>query len=216
MTCTHCKAADDVFSKGWARRELEDYRKKGAAKTTRLMLEALIKSGVRGLSLLDIGGGVGAIQHELLEAGMASGTDVDASSAYLNAARIEAERRGTAGRMQYLHGDFVDLAPTIDAADIVTLDRVVCCYPHMEKLVELSSARAKQFYALVYPRDNWLTRAGIPVFNFFAFQIWRNPFRTFVHPTPEIERILHTNGLQRVFHQYVGLWQVAIYQRSAG
>lgn len=214
MTCTHCKAAEDVFSAGWAQRELEDYRRKGAAKTTRLMLDRLKEAGVAGATLLDIGGGVGAIQHELLDAGIAQGVDVDASSAYLNAARLEAERRGTSDRMVYLHGDFVDLAPDIEAADIVTLDRVVCCYPHMEQLVDLSSARAKRLYALIYPRDNWLTRTGIPLFNLLAFRMWGNPFRTFVHPTPQIDRILRENGLRRWFHHYVGLWQVAIYQRG--
>lgn len=214
MTCTHCKAAEDVFSGKWVQRELEDYRRKGAAKTTRLLVERLKEAGVNGATLLDIGGGVGVIQHELLAAGIAQGVDVDASSAYLNAARMEAERRATVDRMVYLHGDFVDLAENIEAADIVTLDRVVCCYPDMHRLVNLSSERAKRLYALVYPRDNWLTRAGIPLVNLLAFRMWGNPFRTFVHPTPEIDEILRGNGLRRWFHQYAGLWQVAIYQRG--
>ena len=49
---------------------------------------------VGGATLLDIGGGVGAIRHELLAAGATSVTSVDASGPYLDAARSESKRRG--------------------------------------------------------------------------------------------------------------------------
>lgn len=39
------------------------------------------------------------------------------------------------GRFRY--GDFVSLAPDLETADLVTLDRVVCCYPELEPLVYL-------------------------------------------------------------------------------
>ena len=125
------------------------------------MIDALKKQGVSGVSLLDIGGGVGAIQHGLLAAGVQNATDVDASKAYLAAARQEANRRGIADRVDFQYGNFVEMADKIEPADVVTLDRVICCYPDMEKLVSLSVERARQLYGLVYPRDTWWIKIGL-------------------------------------------------------
>ncbi|UCC73007.1 MAG: methyltransferase domain-containing protein [Gemmatimonadota bacterium] len=82
---------------------------------------------MEGATLLDIGGGVGVIQHELLDAGARGATGVEAVPRYLAAARGEAERRGHAERVDLVLGDFVELAGAIEPADMVTLDRVICC-----------------------------------------------------------------------------------------
>lgn len=118
------------------------------------------------MSLLDIGGGIGVIQHELRAAGVTGITGVDASRAYLAMAREEAERRGYAGDARYVYGDFVALADGIAPADIVTLDRVVCCYPDMAALMDSAAAKAGRFLGLVYPRDDgdrviWRSRPRI-------------------------------------------------------
>ncbi|MGE5101239.1 MAG: methyltransferase domain-containing protein, partial [Deltaproteobacteria bacterium] len=76
--------------------------------------------GVDGASLLDIGGGVGAIHHTLLDAGATNARHVDVSPDYINAAREEAGRRGHADRVLFLRGDFVQLAPEVADADVVT------------------------------------------------------------------------------------------------
>ncbi|MBE3039503.1 MAG: class I SAM-dependent methyltransferase, partial [Chloroflexi bacterium] len=86
-------------------------------KTTRVLIDALKAKGIQGLSLLDIGGGVGAIQHELLDAGVQNATDVDASQAYLNAAKEEAQRRGLTERVNFQHGNFVDIAAQMPPGD---------------------------------------------------------------------------------------------------
>lgn len=214
MVCSHCQGAEDVFGKGFAKRDLKEYREKGASKATQIMLDALKKLGVSGKTLLDIGGGVGIVQHELIKAGVSQATDVDASQAYIQAAQKEAERQGHPDKISFQHGDFVQLAPQIEAADIVTLDRVVCCYPDMHKLVELSSARAKDFYALIYPRDNIISRNVVHIFNFFAFRIHGNPFRTYIHDSQTVDGIIRGNGLQQVAYQKSGMWQVAVYRKG--
>src|SRR6266508_4007771 len=117
MDCCQCRGMESQFDRGEAERKLRAYRRGGPVLSTR--------------TLLDIGGGVGAIQHELLKAGAARATDVDASNAYLDAARAEAARQGHADRATFHHGDFVALADAIAPADIVTLDRVICCYHDM-------------------------------------------------------------------------------------
>ena len=93
--------------------ELAKYRTDGPRPWTRTLIEALKAEGVEGSTLLDIGGGIGAIEHELLDAGLANAINVDASAAYLDAAREESERRGHRGRVTYHHGDFVELAEAI-------------------------------------------------------------------------------------------------------
>jgi hypothetical protein len=213
MLCPHCQDAEDVFSSRLARSELADYRKHGARKTTRILLDKLKQAGVKGLSLLDIGGGVGAIPHELIPAGLEQAIDVDASSSYIKASQEEAQARGHADRIQYRHGDFVTLAPDIEAADIVTLDRVVCCYPDVQALIDLSAERAKQFYALVYPRDNIVFRALMPLVNLLAFRIWGKAFRTYIHDSQKIDARIRAKGLELREHRKTGLWQVFIYQR---
>ncbi|MBI2966094.1 MAG: hypothetical protein HYY34_07815 [Chloroflexi bacterium] len=71
MNCCQCQGIEQVFNAKVAARELRAYRKKGPRKTTRLLIDALKAEGVDGLTLLDIGGSIGKIQHELLDAGAA-------------------------------------------------------------------------------------------------------------------------------------------------
>src|SRR6185503_20728089 len=155
MSSCGCQGVDKVFGDRTAEHDLRRYRKRGPAKSTRILLEQLMEEGVGGATVLDVGGGVGAVQQELLAAGAERATTVEASPAYVRAARAEAGRRGTLDRVEYVEGDFVAMADGVGPADIVTLDRVVCCYPDMEALVGRSADRARRLYGLVYPRDTW-------------------------------------------------------------
>jgi magnesium-protoporphyrin O-methyltransferase len=210
--CGQCQGLEEIFNQESVRKELARYRKKGPARTTRLLLEAVQKVAARGMTLLDIGGGVGAIEHTLLSDGVARATSVDASSAYIAANQSEAQRRGLAGRVDYQHGDFVDLAPHIQPADIVTLDRVICCYHDMENLVDLSAQRAKKVYAVVYPRDRWFVKLAMRLMNFFL-RLQKSPYRAFVHPTQEVNSILERNGFLKHFYTQTFVWQVVVYTR---
>jgi hypothetical protein len=213
MNCCQCQGIEDLFNSQLVAKELAEYRKKGAGKTTRLLAEALQAEGVQGASLLDIGGGVGVLQHTLIAAGVEQATDVDASQAYLRAAQEEAARRGIADRIHFQHGNFVELAPQIPVAEIVTLDRVVCCFPDMEHLVDLSAARASKLYGLVYPRDTWLARIGVWLIN-LPFRLQRKHFRVFVHSSKAVDAILSSHGLKRKFHRNTLVWQVMVYGRE--
>ncbi len=149
-------AVGNEFGEATARRDLRSYRKSGPARTTRWLLEGLRGDGVAGLTVLDIGAGVGAVHLDLLKDGAASAIDVDGSPAYVTVAREEATQQGLVEKVSYVVGDFVARAPTIAPADLVVLDRVVCCYPDMDALVRQSVARARLRYGLVYP----VTRGG--------------------------------------------------------
>lgn len=214
MDCCQCQGIEGLFNQREARRSLKAYRGKGPARSTRILLDAVrAQGGVEGATLLDIGGGIGAIQLNLLAAGVTAATDVDASTAYLEVAREEAAREGFGDRVTYHHGNFVDLAPSIAPADIVTLDRVLCCYHDLRGLVGSSAAKARRLYGVVYPRDPRFAPLFAAAAN-LIFRLQRNPFRLFVHRTRDVEALLHAAGLERRFHRTAGLWQVAVYART--
>lgn len=202
-----------MFDEEEVRKDLNDYRENGPEKTTQWLIEQISEAGLEGLSVLDIGGGVGAIQHALLEGGAASAVHVDASSAYINAARDEAKRRELTERITFHQGNFIDIAPQLAAADIVTLDKVICCFDDMQALVAESSRLARKFYAVIFPIDNILLRMGMHIANFFMNIFTDNPFRMFVHPTSEVERLVNEAGLQRSYYRRSGIWQVIVYSR---
>jgi magnesium-protoporphyrin O-methyltransferase len=212
MTCCQCQGIEAHFGQKEANKKLEQYHQKGPLKTTQLLIDALKAEGVEGMTLLDIGGGIGVIQHELLEAGVTSAVSVEASSAYAQAARAETERRGHQARVTSYAGNFTDLATHIRPADIVTLDRVICCYHDMPSLVELSAARAGQLYGLVYPRDTWWVKLGLALENCFHW-LRREHFRVFAHSTKTVEALLGRQGLKQCFYQQAGSWQIVIYRR---
>jgi len=194
--------------------DLHKFRKKGPIPSTRALIEALKAERVQGATLLDIGGGIGAIQHELIDAGLAHVTFVEASEPYLDAARKESQRRGHDGRITFLHGDFVGLADSIAPAKIVTLDRVINVYPEWERLTDLAAARAECLFGLVYPRDTRRVRLVIFAMN-LLLRLLRQPVRASVRPHDVIERIALENGLSSRLSRSVGpAWQVAVFRRE--
>lgn len=211
MTCPQCVGIETQFGERTARRELERYRRKGAHGPTRILADAILDAG-GGETLLDIGGGVGALQHVLLEEGTRAAISVDASSAYLQVARQEAERRGLAGRVDHRHGDFLEVAAEISPSDIVTLDKVVCCYPELWPLVTLSAERARRLWGAVYPRPHLLNRIGLPLVNLFE-KVRRIPFRVFLHPPREIDRLLVERGFVRRMRETTLLWEIVLWER---
>ena len=216
MSACCCQGFESMFGERTARRDLERYRRKGPSKPTLRLLDALRREGVQGATVLDIGGGVGAIQHELLASGAVRATGVDASPAYLRAATSEAERRGHGDRVIQHEGDFVALAGDIASADVVTLDRVICCYPDVDRLVGRSAERARRLYGLVHPRDAWWTRVAFRVLN-LGLRLARRQFRAYVHPVEAVDRISRSAGLELQLRQDVGpIWQVVVYERTLG
>lgn len=204
---------DRQFDARHAADKLRAYRRDGPPPMTRQLIDALAEGGLEGRTILDIGGGVGAVHHELLAAGAARAVDVDASGAYVAVARGEAERQGHADRVHYVAGDFVALADDVEAADLVALDRVICCYPDMAALVSRSVAHARRRYGLVYPRDTVFGRIGIGFFN-LTQRLSRSSFRAFVHPTADVEALVTAQGFVIHARRSNLVWQLAVFERS--
>lgn len=212
MPCNCCEITDRAFSEDEARAELRDYRKHGPPNQTRLILEAIRSLGLKNAELLDIGGGVGAIYHELLKDVAEKATHVDASSAYLKEAKQEAARRGHSERVNFIHADFTDVASELPKADIVTLDRVVCCYPDFRRLLKAGADHSRRALALTYPRETWYMRLGLRVVNFFQ-GLRKDPFRVFLHPVAEMDSLLKREGLERVSLRRLFVWEMGLYRR---
>ena len=152
------------------------------------------------------------IQHELLKAGVSGAVGVDASSAYIKAVEGEAERQGHGDRISSHFGDFVEVAQEISPANIVTLDRVLCCYHDLDRLVSLSTEKATCLYGVVYPKDTWPVKAAFGIINFYL-RLTRKTFRVFVHPTAVVDALIRCSGLQPVHSSETLIWQVALHGR---
>ena len=156
---TYGNVAGAHFDEKIAKRDLESYRKKGPGPTARLLRDLLVATGTVGGVLLDVGSGVGGLSFELLERGVERAVAVDASAAYLAAATQEATRRNRLRAVDFVHGDFVDVGTQIPPATVVTLDRVVCCYPAFEPLLNESPTSVDRWPAC---REPSATRCRLP------------------------------------------------------
>jgi magnesium-protoporphyrin O-methyltransferase len=207
-----CPGCPNVFSRDEAEKDLQRYRDRGADPTTKALIDAIQALGVDGATVIDIGGGIGAIQLDLLAAGAASTVSVDASPEYVAVARSEAERRGLGDRTRHLGGDFATLADDIEPADIVTLDKVVCCYPDLSLLIGRSVQHARRAIGLVYPRDAGWVRAIAAVLN-AGSRLFRSPTRFYIHRMAGADRLIREAGFEPRPVRRGLFWQVVLYVR---
>jgi Methyltransferase small domain len=210
-----CGCADpfEIFDQKSADDDLARYRRQGPDRTTRMLLDMIRSVGLRDATLLDIGAGIGVIDHELLEDVAETAVLVDASPPAVDAARSEARDRGTVDRMEFIEGDFVAQASAIDRAHIVTLDRVVCCYADVASLVRMSASRARSLYGLVLPRDRVVVRLGLRLLNVW-FRIRGLRYRTYVHPNRVVDALVADAGLRPRMEDGTFAWRVVLYDRS--
>jgi len=163
--------------------------------------------------LLDIGSGIGAVTFELLKRGTTSAIGVDLSSAYVAAASSEVARLGRSNSARFMHADFLDVASDLPSADVVTLDRVICCYPDHERLLDEALRHADRYIALSYPRDCWYVRLWVRLEN-FGRRLRKNSFRTFVHSPTTMENRIHRTGFALLSRSCTRAWCADVYARS--
>lgn len=209
-----CPGCPNLFTAKAAEEGLRRYRRQGPDPSTRELIDALVAEGIAGATLLDLGGGVGVIPLELLARGAVSAFSIDASSAYVAVARAEAERRGIADRSFYREADFVAVSADVAPADVVTLDRMICCYGDMPALVGRALDHANRLIGLVYPRDAWWVRLVAGVMNVGSALLQRQ-LRWHIHSEDALDRLVLDAGFQRTLLRRGILWQVAIFVRSS-
>lgn len=202
-----------VFDSREATRRLDRFHRRGLDDRAADVV-AYLSGRVDGMAVLEVGGGVGDVQVALLEAGASTAINVELSDAWEDAAAELVAEAGVGGRVTRRLGDFVAIAGEVEAADVVVLNRVVCCYPDMERMVDAAAARTRRFLVVVVPRERWWIRAAVAVGNRFL-GLRGCGFRAFVHPTAEMERIAREAGLAPVHRSRDLIWQSTVFERPA-
>lgn len=202
------------FNTKEANRRMSSYLKRGLDPLAKRVVAYLTGRGVEGLSVLEVGGGVGDLQAELLSDGASRALNIELSDAYQPVAEELADERGLADRMSRRFGDFVEIADELEPADVVVLNRVVCCYPFMERMVRAAASKSGRYLALVFPKDRFYTRMFIRFGN-ALMAVRKCDFRAFVHPVGEIERVAAEDGLEVVHRDGTWFWQAIVWERPA-
>ena len=200
-----------VFGKRQARRDARRYRRKGLDETAQRIVDGVAERGVSDATVLEVGGGVGAIDIELLKAGAREATVVELSAEYdEEAAGLLAENQ-LEGRVVRRHGDFVEVGDVIEPADVVVMHRVVCCYPDPEALVGAAALHAGRLLALSFPRETWWIRIGWYAVDAWFRLVYR--FESYVHAHSTILGAAGRAGFTPVREQTGWLWHVAVLER---
>jgi magnesium-protoporphyrin O-methyltransferase len=200
------------FNQRFARRLANRYRKRGLDPTAQTMVEFLRGLGLEGASVLEVGGGVGELEVELLQAGAARAQNLELSPAYEQQARILAGQAGVQGQIDWRIHDLAGDPGAVAPADLVVLHRVVCCYPDYERLLAAAADHARRGLVFSYPPHNLLSRAFYRVFN-LVMRLTHSDFRGFAHPPGAMLRVLEDRGLRRTFQHRSRIWQVAGLER---
>jgi magnesium-protoporphyrin O-methyltransferase len=204
------RAGTDRFFSAEAARYARRFRRKGLERVQRLLAEGIPAAALDRGSILEIGCGVGGLHLTLLGRGAASATGIDISDGMIQRARELARERGLGGAATHLAGDFVELSPTLPAADIVILDKVVCCYDDLEGLLDASLSRAARVYAISYPRG--LTRMGFALLALLG-RVFRWPFVPRWHDWDAMLLRIRQAGFALRSAAETPFWSVRVFER---
>jgi len=196
-----------LFSRKYASRDARRYRERGLGTTSRALVD--LAGDVDGATVLDVGGGIGAIELELLAAGAARATNVELSGGYEEAASALLTERGLSDRVDRRVADFVSEGEAVEPHDLVVLHRVVCCYPDVDALMGAAAEHTRKRLVLTYPQEHLLMRVGLRVVNLWL-RVSGCGFRTYVHPVARILGAAEADGLRLVRRERQGfLWESA-------
>ena len=177
------------------------------------MVAAASSGGLEGVHVLEIGGGIGTLQAELLGAGAASGQIVELVAAWEPYARELARERGIAERTTFRVADILESPETVEDADVVLLNRVVCCSPDGIALAGRAARLTRRALVLSFPRDVFWVRAGLRLVN-IGMRVMGRSFRAFVHPPPELVRSAVAAGLMLAQTGHGRIWAFAALRRE--
>jgi protein-L-isoaspartate O-methyltransferase len=212
MSCCNSRGCDQFFGHRFARRMAKRYRKRGLDKTARRIVGFLEHRGIQGMTVLEIGGGIGEIQLELLKLGAASAVNLELSPAYEEEAAMLLQEAGFERRAERRLHDIAAGQDGVAPADVVVLHRVVCCYPDYQRLLAAAADHARQVVIFSYPPANVISRLAVAAQG-LIFRLRRNEFRTYAHPPDAMLRVLNERGLRLTFAHRALIWQTAGLER---
>jgi magnesium-protoporphyrin O-methyltransferase len=216
VRCSCCAGeALDIFSEKGARRELRRYLENGlGGADAKLIAEWAEADGLEGKSVVEVGGGIGQIQTELLRRGAARGRVVEVVPQYELPAGELARAAGVSARTSFVLTDLLGAPDSVEPGDVVILRRVVCCTPNGPELLGAAAAKSRRMLLASYPRDRMITRAFSRLEN-LCFRLVRKRFRSYVHPPAELERAVARGGLTRSRVARGLVWETARYDAPA-
>ena len=201
-----------MFSEKNAYAEAKAYRRKGLDANSSRIVELLRDRGLAGKTVLEVGGGIGAIQIELLKAGAAKAVDVELTPTYEAAASELIREAGFDDRVERRVMDFAEDGRQVDPADIVVMNRVICCYPDMAKLAGMAADHARKVLVMTFPRETWWIRLAVSSAN-LMFRVMRREFQIFVHPPSRIVATGEQHGLRKIADRPGFFWQMVALER---
>jgi 2-polyprenyl-3-methyl-5-hydroxy-6-metoxy-1,4-benzoquinol methylase len=205
--CCDPLGCNDMFGPRFARHLTSRYRKRGLDKTAARMVAYLVDRGLDGASVLEIGGGVGAIQLELLGQGASRTTNLELVDAYDADATELAETAGMRDRMTRRQVDIAATPDEVEAHDIVVMHRVVCCYPDYERLLTAAADHARRLLVFSHPPRNWMSWTFTRLQN-VSFRLVGKSFRTFAHPPAAMVAVVEGRGMRTDYTYRGPVWQV--------
>lgn len=209
-----CCGYEELFDERLARKDAERYRRKGLRGSARRVLElARGGGGLEGAEVLEIGGGVGSLAIELVRAGATHATVVELSSGYEAVAGALVRERGLAGRVEHRLGDLAGDERDVRSADVVVMERVVCCYPDAEALVGAAARRTGRRLVLSYPRYGVPARAAVAAANLLQ-RLQRRSFRAYAHRPETIRATAAAHGLRATAPEQGLVWRVIAFDRE--
>jgi hypothetical protein len=212
--CCSPKGYRWLFSEKSAQAQARSYRRKGLDSTSLQIVGYLKQQGVEGRTILEVGGGIGATQLELLKAGARRALSVELTPTYEQVAKDLVREAGLEDRVERRVMDFAEADGSVPRADIVILNRVICCYPDMPKLAGAAADHCSELLVLSFPRDTWWTRSGVAVGN-LGLRVTRREFQVFVHPPKGVAATAEQHGLRTVMDRTGLFWTVAAFRRGA-
>lgn len=174
------------------------------------MVDALVDR-LDGATVVEVGAGAGTALAEMVASGASRGVGIDISPHYEEAAGALLAERGVADRVEWHTGDFVVLESDLPAGDVVFLNRVVCCYPDLDGLVE-AATRRPSWVALSHPRRRIWVRLLATVANTWL-RMNRNSFRVHIHDPARIEALLGAAGFESAGRGRTTVWQWGVWAR---
>ena len=177
------------------------------------MVDALAEVGIDGASVLEVGAGAGTALVSLFWRGAAKATAVDLSPHYEETARSLLAGQGIDRPVEWHTGDFVDLAATLPTSDEVFLNRVVCCYPSMDRLVDSAVEHSDRLLTMSYPRDTMVTRLFFRIANWWL-RVRRSAFRVFLHDPDAVDDRVQRAGFAEVTRGTTSAWEWRVWARA--
>ena len=209
MPCSCSADRLDIFDEKAARRALRRYLDDGLGGSDALRIAAWAEDGgLDGRSVVEVGGGIGQIQAELLRRGAATGRVVELVPDYEGPARELARGAGVADRSSFALADLLEEPESVEPADIVVLRRVVCCTPDGPELLAAAAGKARRGLFASYPRDRVLVRLVFRLEN-LGFALFRKRFRSFVHRPEQLENAVAARGFTRARVARGLVWETA-------